>query len=136
MALSSEEFRRRVVAAAALKGWDLDDLQAPLEERQFPKHAAARAGRSSDSYMAGRALILVLADILDVPEEWFTAEDVYELIAAPAAEATDATSAAPATSGGGRVGEKAREVAEGLKSSPQGRRRVQRGRPGPQEGGS
>lgn len=83
MALSKAEWRRRVAAACALHGIDLADLN---DMEGLPKHAARRAGHDSDDYRPNHALALALAERLELPVDWFEAEDWRPLVR-PAAQA-------------------------------------------------
>lgn len=83
MALPQEELRRRIVAAAALHGWGLRQLREELGRIGAQKLLADRM--ISGAIPQSRANITVLADLLEVPREWFEAEDWRTLIRAPRA---------------------------------------------------
>lgn len=78
MALAKAEWRRRVGAACALHGLDLSDLADAFEG--LPRDAARRAGHPSDDYSPNHALALALAERLELPVDWFEAEDWRPLV--------------------------------------------------------
>jgi len=82
MALPQEELRRRIVAAAALHGWGLRQLREELGRIGAQKLLADRM--ISGAIPQSRANITVLADLLEVPREWFEVEDWRTLIRARA----------------------------------------------------
>jgi hypothetical protein len=81
MALSKEAWKQRVDAACALHGMDLSDLP---DFDGLPQRAAARAGHASDNYQPNHSLALRLAEELELPVEWFEAEDWRPLVSAKA----------------------------------------------------
>lgn len=82
MALSKNEWRRRVQAICVLNGMELSDLSDVVRRHGLPKNAAARAGHESDTYMPNHALALVLAEELEVPTTWFESEEWRPLLGA------------------------------------------------------
>lgn len=80
MAIPKDEYERRLKAALELNGMTLADLREPLREHGLGAHQAARAAHPSDDVPISKALIHALAEILSVPESWFTAEDWRQVV--------------------------------------------------------
>lgn len=78
MALSGDELRRRIVSAAALHGWGLRELRDQLEAYGANKHMAE--GMIAGKVPQNRANMDALGAVLDVPVDWFEAEDWRPLL--------------------------------------------------------
>src|SRR5687768_13773413 len=78
MPLSPEEMKRRIIAAAALNGWRLNDLPEKLEEFGAQKHLAA--GLADGRLQPRPALLNTLANFFEIPEKWFTEEDWRSIV--------------------------------------------------------
>lgn len=93
MALSKEEFKRRLDVALALTGKKRADLKEPLARHGLKKNAAARAGHLSDTDATpSPALAQALGEILGIGRAWFESPNWWELIegaTAPAAGEDD-----------------------------------------------
>lgn len=75
---------RRIVAAAALKGWSRDDLPTHFGSYgKGLKHMASRLARdpkaAPDDHQLG-----VLSEVLGVPKAWFITDDLHRMIEAAA----------------------------------------------------
>ncbi len=77
MAIPKAQWQRRLRAALELRGMDLKDL--PHIEG-FSKKAAARANRDRDDYLASEPLAEAVAKVLELPPEWFTAENFSAVV--------------------------------------------------------
>lgn len=78
MALSGEQLRRRVRAAAALDGHGMREVRGILKEFGAPKTLAEAMARGDTPQSPSN--LLVLAEALGVPRAWFEVEDARELI--------------------------------------------------------
>lgn len=74
LVLSSEEIRRRIVAARELIGMSQEDLGALLEQEGYGKHDVGRLERRDPKMPLTPGRRTALAKHLRVPEAWFTAE--------------------------------------------------------------
>lgn len=75
------EIYRRIVAAAALNGWEFKDLPAQLEAIDAPTTLAGRVARGDKD--AGQTDRRIVADLLQVPVGFLTAEDWRSYIRPP-----------------------------------------------------
>jgi hypothetical protein len=81
MALSKDEFQRRVRAMTTLRAMKLSDLRDGLEERGLPRMSAERAGQpSGKSTKPHDTLAYALSQILNVSQKWFEVEEWNELL--------------------------------------------------------
>lgn len=95
-----EEMRRRIVAARVLRGLDQRELQRRLADAGLGRQELGRLERGE--FTMTRVRRLALCDVLNVPEEWFTAETVDELfglVKRSDASPPDATRGLPAPGG-------------------------------------
>lgn len=74
------ELGRRIVAAAALNGWERKELPEHFGAYgKGVKHTASRLARDPEA-KPDKLQLRLLSDVLGVPIEWFTAPDWRDLI--------------------------------------------------------
>ena len=78
LALPPDELKRRIHAARVLRGVTQEKLEEQLAEQGLGKREAGRVERGEISFQ--RVHRLMFADALRVPERWFTAGTVDEIV--------------------------------------------------------
>lgn len=76
MALDADELARRIVSARELRGIDQAELGEAMKDEGYGKHDIAKMERQdATAPPLNRGRRIALAEILRVPEWWFTADD-------------------------------------------------------------
>ena len=78
MALPPDELKRRIHAARILRRVTQDELEKQLAEDGLDKREAGRVERGELPFR--RIHRILFAEALRVPERWFTAETVDEIV--------------------------------------------------------